>query len=202
MIKDESIYCFAKTLAGKYSNKEQAQEKPRDFANINIYYRPLEWSILKGPWFYSEQSYDYAPWSPYKQSFHRLIRSKDIFIVENYSLTSPEKIAGSGFKPELLIGINKTQLYKREGCSMHFQKSPQGMYIGHVEPGKECLIRKGGKLTYLVSHVEFNDLTWTSIDEGIDTKTNKKVWGAEHGPLKFRKVEKLGQNILKKWGHK
>ena len=86
MVNARSISFFAKTLTGHYSNKEQAQRNPQFFAHINIYFRPLEWSTFEGPWFYSEQSYDYAPWSPYKQAFHRLIKSKDIFIVENYSI--------------------------------------------------------------------------------------------------------------------
>jgi CpeT protein len=48
------------TLAGIYDNYEQAQVNPKDFARINIVFRPLPWEIFEGPGFYSEQFYDYA----------------------------------------------------------------------------------------------------------------------------------------------
>ena len=51
----------------------------KNFANINIYYIPLDWSIFNGPWFYSEQSYDFKPWSPYRQGLHKLIKQENIF---------------------------------------------------------------------------------------------------------------------------
>ena len=82
MISQSSLFLFANTLTKKYSNYEQAQENPKDFAHINIYFRPIDWSILNGPWFYSEQSYDYAPWSPYRQGLHKLSTFGDIYVME------------------------------------------------------------------------------------------------------------------------
>ena len=70
---NEALLLFAKTLSGHYSNLEQSQENPKDFAHINIFFRPLPWDVLKGPGFYSEQSYDHDPWRPYRQGVHRLL---------------------------------------------------------------------------------------------------------------------------------
>ena len=193
---------FAKTLAGKYSNKTQAEKNPRYFAHINIYYRPLDWSILDGPWFYSEQSYDFTPWNPYKQAIHRLIHFENTFIVENYSLESPERIAGSGFKPELLKELKKQKFCKRYGCSMHFKEIKNMHYKGNVEPGNKCLINREGKITYLISKIELNEKAWESLDEGIDTATDKKIWGSEHGELKFQKVQSIGINLIENWQNK
>ena len=58
---NEALLLFAKTLAGHYSNLQQSQENPKDFAHINIFFRPLPWDVLKAPGFYSEQSYDHDP---------------------------------------------------------------------------------------------------------------------------------------------
>ncbi len=196
---NSSLFYFAKTLAGKYSNTDQAKKKPRDFAHINIYFRPLEWSILNGPWFYSEQSYVFSPWSPYRQGIHKLLKKNKIYIVENYEIIEPERIAGSGFRPELLKAIRKDMFYKRCGCSMQFKEIKPGSYIGKVEPGRNCKIQRGEKLTYLVSNVEFNQAKWISLDEGFDEATNEKIWGSEHGPLKFRKVESLANNLIGEW---
>ena len=202
MLDEIPLLRFAKTLAGKYSNKEQAQEHPKYFAHINIYYRPLDWSIFDGPWFYSEQSYDYMPWNPYKQAIHKLIHSKNTFIVENYSFNSPERIAGSGFKPELLEDINKQSVCKRSGCSMHFTEVNHMQFSGNIEPGNKCLINRKGVITYLMSKVKFNQETWVGLDEGIDVSTQKKVWGSEHGELKFQKIESIGINLIENWRDK
>lgn len=199
MSNDILLLNFAKTLTGKYSNKEQAQEKPRHFAHINIYYRPLDWNIFNGPWFYSEQSFDYLPWSPYKQSLHRLIHYQDTFIVENYALKSPERFAGSGFRTSLLKDINKEGSYKRSGCSMYFKEIKKSHYLGHVEPGNNCLIDRAGTSTYLISKVEFNAKSWTSLDKGMEISTHKKVWGSDHGALKFKKIDNIGMNLIGNW---
>ena len=194
-----SILLFASSLAGKYSNYDQAQESPKDFAHINIYFRPLIWSILNGPWFYSEQSYDYAPWSPYRQGLHKLSKAENIFILENYALEAPERMAGSGFMPELLSPLKKESLVKRCGCSMHFQETTHGRYIGKVEAGQRCLIKKDGNITYLASNVELSDDEFKTLDEGFDIRTNRKIWGSTNGPLKFKKVETLDQQLIGEW---
>ena len=199
MSSDIPLIDFAQTLAGKYSNREQAQDNPRCFAHINIYYRPLDWPIINGPWFYSEQSYDCMPWSPYKQAIHRLIHFKNTFIVENYYLKSPERVAGSGFKPELLKDLNREGFSKRDGCSMYFTEIKNMHYKGNVEPGNQCLINRKGVITYLVSNVEFNEKIWTSLDEGIDACSHKKIWGSVHGKLEFRKVERIGIDLIESW---
>ena len=67
---------FAKILTGHFSNLNQAQENPKDFARINIYFMPLNIQILGKPALYSEQSYDHDPWNPYRQGFHN-IEQKD-----------------------------------------------------------------------------------------------------------------------------
>ena len=58
MNKNLDLAEFAKTLAGIYDNIEQSQKDPKDFARINIFFRPLPWHIFEGPGFYSEQCYD------------------------------------------------------------------------------------------------------------------------------------------------
>ena len=199
MLKKSSLLLFAQTMAGIYSNYEQAQFQPNKFAHINIYFRPLSWSILKGPWFYSEQSYDYDPWSPYRQGIHKLIKIENTFIVENYALNVPQRVAGSGFNQELLNNIQRKDFIQRSGCAMHFKETSPGHYLGQVETGRKCLIKTSEAITYLVSKVEFDNNNWTSLDEGIDISSNKKVWGSEHGPLKFKKIKSLSNLMVGQW---
>lgn len=59
-----NIIRFAETLAGIYDNFAQSQANPKDFARINIVFRPLPRDIFNGPGFYSEQYYDHSPGIP------------------------------------------------------------------------------------------------------------------------------------------
>ena len=198
----DSIFEFAQTIAGIYDNFAQSQQNPKDFARINIIFRPLPWGIFNGPGFYSEQHYDYAPWSPYRQGVHKLIAHKensDTFIMENFGYAEPMRLAGAGRNPELLASLKKENLKARCGCAMHFKTKKNREYIGSVEPGKKCMIPRDGQLTYLVSEVEVTQESWTSRDRGYDPDTNKQIWGSEHGQLIFKKVEDIGETISNDW---
>ena len=190
---------FAKTLAGQFSNFEQSQENPKDFAHINIYFIPLDIRISGKPAFYSEQSYNHDPWRPYRQGFHCLEEINDIFVVKNFGYPQYQRVAGSGNHPSLLKKINPELLTSRCGCSMHFRSTTDRSYIGSVEPGKQCLVPRDGKLTYLVSEVELGAHHWNSRDRGFDPDTDEQCWGSEHGVLKFKRVLSLGDQLDFKW---
>lgn len=190
---------FAKTLAGAYDNLDQSQNNPKDFARINIYFRPLPWHIFQGPGFYSEQCYNYAPWDPYRQGIHRLTMAHNMFVMENYGFANSRRIAGAGRNPELLDALRVESFEKRCGCAMQFQTKEPGHYIGNVEPGKNCLVPRNGKLTYLVSEVEFNQTNWISRDRGFDPETNEQVWGSEHGLLRFKRTSSFADKITNEW---
>ncbi len=194
-----SLLKFAKTIASKYSNQAQAQKDPNRFAHINIFFRPIPWNIFDGPGFYSEQSYDYAPWSPYRQSVHKLFLSGESFVMENYQLKNPERVAGAGFNSALIKNITGKNIQRRNGCDMYFKEVRPHNYIGEVSPGKSCLINRAGKVTYLVSRVEFNQSRWESLDQGFSLETNQKIWGSDNGPLKFKRILSLEDDINKYW---
>ena len=198
-MKPEEKVNFAKILSGVFDNFAQSQERPKDFARINIVFRPLPWAIFRGPGFYSEQYYDYSPWDPYRQGIHRLTYDKETFIVENFGFSNKQRLAGSGRNPELLKSLDVNSLQKRCGCSMHFKETKPGHYVGRVEPGKDCLVPRNGKLTYLVSEVEVNQQSWVSRDRGFDPKTDEVLWGSEHGPLKFKRISDLSQMVTTQW---
>ena len=198
-MKLEDKVRFAKTLSGVFDNFAQSQERPKDFARINIVFRPLSWEIFQGPGFYSEQYYDYSPWVPYRQGIHRLTYNEDTFIVENFGFSNKERLAGSGRNPELLESLDRNSLQKRCGCSMHFKETRIGHYVGNVEPGKDCLVPRDGKLTYLVSEVEVNEQNWVSRDRGFDPTTDEVRWGSEHGPLKFKRIQDLSEMVTEQW---
>ena len=112
-MKDTLLIKFGRTLASIYSNKRQSQSKPKDFAQINMYFRPIPYSILNSPAFYSEQSFDFSPWSPYRQSLISLRNNRNEIILESYFIQNADRIAGGGFMPELLNEINQSLITKK-----------------------------------------------------------------------------------------
>ncbi len=188
-MKGDGIEKFKRTISGKFSNKEQAHKSPKDFAHINIYIRPLPDKLFNCTSFYSEQSFNYDPWNPYRQSVQKLYKQGVNYILEGYSIKDSQRIAGGGFNQDLLKDIRLEKLLKRKGCNMIFKENKEGHYIGSIEDGKNCIIKRLGKITYLVSSVELYDDTWISLDEGYDIKSCKKIWGSENGKLKFKRVQ-------------
>ncbi|WP_413442218.1 chromophore lyase CpcT/CpeT [Synechococcus sp. MIT S1220] len=199
MNSQEDLILFANTLAGVYDNYDQSQGNPKDFARINIFFRPLPWTIFHGPGFYSEQCYDYSPWEPYRQGLHQLKKKDGLFIMENYGFNNSSRLAGAGKNPQLLKAIDVHRIQPRCGCAMHFKTKRAGHYIGSVEPGKNCLVPRDGKLTYLVSEVEVNEEIWISRDRGFDPETDEQLWGSEHGQLRFKRVSHLSDLINSEW---
>ena len=190
---------FVHTLSGHYSNHDQAQLEPSSFSHIHIYFRPLPWNAFQGPWFYSEQSYDYDPWRPYRQGMHHLVVFDDHILMENYGLRRGLRCAGGGSRPELLSGLDRDDLLARPGCAMVFRAKNNGSYGGEVETGCRCLIPRDGQMTYLVSEVEFDEHHWTSRDRGFDPTTHAHRWGSEHGPLRFTRLERYGDHLNAEW---
>ncbi len=198
-LENEDLVKFCKILSGVYSNFEQAQKEPHLYAHINIYFIPISCDMFRAPTFYSEQSYDYSPWTPYRQAIHKVIKRKNLFIVQNFNIKNAERLAGSGIHPELLRCFNKDLLKERKGCSMIFKEIDNKKYSGEIERGKSCIIKKGNKLTYLKSTVELDKNKWISLDEGFDIKTNQKIWGSEHGALHFKRITNLESKVNQLW---
>ncbi len=195
----DDLIVFSKILAGKYSNKEQSLLSPKYFAHINIYFQPINWNIFNAPGFYSEQSYDYSPWSPYRQGLHKLEFHEGIYYLYNYSIKNPERFAGAGFNPNLLVHLKPASLIQRIGCTMLFEKIKDGNYKGSIEPGQQCLVFKDNQTTYIDSKVELNESSLKSIDIGYNKKTNEMVWGSKYGPFLLKKIASYGIDIEKKW---
>ena len=95
--------------------------------------------------------------------------------------------------------IDSTTLKERCGCAMHFHRKEKGHYIGKVEPGKNCLVPRDGKLTYLVSEVEVDQENWISRDRGFDPNTDEQIWGSEHGLLRFKRIQSFSEEINDEW---
>ena len=56
-----------------------------------------------------------------------------------------------------------------------------------------------GRLTYLVSEIEFDEDHWVSRDRGFDPSTHTYLWGSENGPLHFSRSHRYGDHLDEAW---
>ncbi len=185
---------LARLMAGDFSNRQQSDADPKNYAHIRVFFRPLPWKFFSGIGFYSEQVYDYDLWSPYRQGAHLLVDKGDHIYIENYSLKDAENYAGSGHNRDILLTIPPDCIQRRHNCSMVFRKE-ENMFRGSVEPGNKCLIHRNGVDTYLVSSVELTETTWISWDRGMNVENHQHIWGSAIGPLKFTKRESFADEL-------
>ena len=209
---------LAQWMAGEFSNRRQSDLDPATFAHIRIYFRPLPQSFFNGIGFYSEQTYDYDLWSPYRQGAHRLVMQADGSVyVENYGFKDAMLFAGASREDSILASLSHDALIPRDRCAMVFapaQQQPEfsclaegdavdlpgqdggsSRYIGGVEPGNGCIIPRDGHQTYLVSEVDLTETTWVSRDRGFDVDSNAHIWGSAAGPLRFDKVRSFAHEL-------
>lgn len=184
---------LARTIAGDFSNSQQSQDFPQDFAHIRVFFRPLPQDFFGGVGFYSEQVYDHDLWTPYRQGVHRFLDGGDHVYIENFALKDSIRFAGGGREPSILKTISHDDIQRRYNCSMVFRWE-QGRFVGAVE-GNQCLIEKNGKSTYLISEVVLTETTFDSWDRGMEVGTDLRVWGSDHGPLKFVKRESFAHEV-------
>ncbi len=183
-----SLERFTTLLCGSYTNKEQASKNPRNFAHINMYFVPLKWKGSDSICLYSEQSYDYSPWMPYRQSINFISQKDKLFILSNFGLVKPERYAGAGHHNQLLSQLSSKNITRRKGCDMYFEEQTIGKFNGYIEPGEKCIVLRNGKKTFVESRVVFDGQNLRTIDQGIDIVSRRKIWGAEHGELIFKKI--------------
>jgi len=79
-----------------------------------------------------------------------------IQLLENYKISNAERVAGAGFKLELLNQLNKDNLSIRQDCAMAFNEKLNGNFEGHLKEENRYIINKDGKETYLISTIHIN----------------------------------------------
>ena len=198
-MQEKPILEFAKIISGIFSNKEQALENPRKFANIQIHIRPLFFETFNCYAFYSEQRYQHDIWNPYKQGINKLSKEKDLFILSNHKIENKERFTGGAIDISIINQINKIKIHESHGCSMHFKADNQDNFIGNIQPGDKCYIQKGKAITYLRSKVKINKDLLIAEDSGYEEETGKKIWGSDFGPLVFKKIKNFDKFIEKNW---
>lgn len=183
------LFNCASYLAGDFHNQEQALENPPFFAQIQVCYRPLPWSVFQGIGFYVEQAYIGHLEDPYRTAVVELVLTGETITIRNYRPNQVERWKGGGREQaSRLDSMQKDDLTYLPDCDLVLYKDGED-FRGESQPGARCWVQRQGRKTYLTSRVYLSAQEFQSHDRGYDPDTHEQVWGALAGPFRFTKIQ-------------
>ena len=183
-----------KWMAADFSNQAQAIENPPFFAHIRVCMRPLPSGFLPGSCLYLEQAYDFMLNQPYRVRVLHFLPQDDHILLENYSFKEQAAVLGAARDKQKLATIAVEQIEKMPGCDMTVRWTGHS-FIGKVVPGKNCIVVRKGKTSYLDNEFEITDNKLISYDRGRDPETDELLWGSVAGPFEFEKRERFAHEV-------
>ena len=188
---------FLNLLCGEYSNQQQAFDNPPLYAHIFLRYRPLP-QLTPGS-ILLEQTYAVDPSNPYRL---RMIRAEEqpsgAIKLWNHTFRDPSRFAGATFDPDLRLAIQATDLISLDQCHYQVLEQEDG-YHGAMEPGCQCIVRRDGKDTVLVSSFHLQGDSLATLDRGHDPDTHERCWGSVAGPFRFKRTESWTADMASAW---
>jgi hypothetical protein len=108
----------------------------------------------------------------------------DHILLENYTVKDEADFYGAARKLDLLHTLTPDRIEKMPGCDMLVEWTGHS-FKGRVEPGRNCIVVRNGKTTYLDNEFEIDEQQLFSLDRGRDPETDEMAWGSVAGPFHF-----------------
>jgi hypothetical protein len=194
MTHSTDIGTLARWMAADFSNQQQAWENPPFFAHVRVGMHPLPVEFLSGVSLFVEQAYDYMLDDPYRVRVLNIIQVGDRIEIENYKVKSEEQFYNASRHTEKLSALTPDHLEKLPGCNMIVDWTGSS-FKGSVEPGKACMVVRGGKTTYLDSTFEIDEERFIAHDRGRDPETDEHLWGALAGAFYFVRKTSFAEEV-------
>ncbi len=174
----------ASWLAGSFSNHAQAAQDPA-FFEVVLHMREI-WPQRSGEqWLYVEQALAASPSQPYRQRVYRIGWDGRGPVSEVFTLPGDAAaFVGAWRNVAVFEALSPQDLHRREGCSLHLVKQPDGTYRGSTV-GHDCASERSGA-AYATAEVMLDANVLTSWDRGFGVQ-GKQVWGSERGPYRFER---------------
>ncbi|AFY77250.1 MAG: chromophore lyase CpcT/CpeT [Hydrococcus sp. C42_A2020_068] len=188
------IKTLARWMAADFSNQEQAWANPPLFAHIRVCMRPLPLALLGETSLFLEQAYDFMLDTPYRLRVFKLAVVGDRIELENYKVKDEEDFFGASRNLERLQKLTSDRLEKMEGCDM-FVDWTGSSFKGYIKPGKNCIVVRNDKTTYLDNSFEVDEHKLFSIDRGLDPETDELVWGSIAGAFEFTRKHSFADEV-------
>ncbi len=194
MTNPTDITTLAKWMAGDFSNQEQAFLNPPLFAHIRVCMRPLPWDLLGGTSLFLEQAYDINLKAPYRLRVLQLSVVDNRIDLANYKVKDQEKFYGASRDSQKLQELKAEDLEAMPGCNMIVEWTGHS-FKGVVEPGKNCLVERKGKMSYLDNSFEIREDKLVSYDRGRDPQTDELLWGSIAGAFQFERWTSFAEEV-------
>lgn len=194
MTNPTDIKTLAQWMAADFSNQAQAYANPPFFAHIRVCMRPLPSDLLGGTSLFLEQAYDFMLNVPYRLRVFKLTVVEDHIELENYKVKDAEKFYGASRDPERLKTLTAEQIEKMNGCDMVVEWTGTS-FKGAIKPGKQCIVIRKDKETYLDNSFEIDEHQLISVDRGLDPETDELVWGSVAGPFEFTRLTSFADEV-------
>ena len=104
----------------------------------------------------------------------------------NHLLKEPDRFSKATTDINLRKQIKESDLISLENCHYQVTEREDG-YHGEIEPGSQCIVKRDGKETILVSSFHLVGDTLSTLDRGQDPVTNERCWGSIAGEFRFKK---------------
>jgi hypothetical protein len=194
MTHPTDLKTLAKWMASDFSNQAQAFENPPFFAHIRVCMRPLPEELLATTSLFLEQAYDYALNSPYRLRVLRLRVVGEHIELENYKVKEENNFFGASRDPARLKALTPENLELMSGCDMIVEWTGNS-FKGTVKPGKQCIVVRKDRVTYLDNSFELDENQLISFDRGLDPETDELVWGSIAGPFHFSRRASFADEV-------
>ncbi|HIK38229.1 MAG TPA: chromophore lyase CpcT/CpeT [Geminocystis sp. M7585_C2015_104] len=195
MSHSTDVKALARLMAADFSNQKQAWDNPPFFAHVRVCMRPLPESLLDGTSLFLEQAYDFMLNRPYRVRVFKIHVVDDHLELEHYKLKDESRFYGASRNPELLRQLTIEDLEKMPGCDMIAEWTGTH-FRGYVKPGKNCIVVRNGRESYLDNSFEIDEEKLISFDRGRDPITDELLWGSVAGPFHFTRLRSFAHEVV------
>lgn len=150
---------FCKYFEGYFNNRKQAFSYPSKFALIELYHEKINDSKFR-----VRQKYAMSQ-TFYRESIVKIIENNNYLLLKNYKNNEENEISGC----DVLIVEKEDEFF--------------GKNISN-----QCIVKNGGKDTYLITESILGNGYYKVIDRGYDLYTNEQIWGSYNGFFCFDRI--------------
>jgi hypothetical protein len=194
MTHPTDIKTLAQWMAADFSNQAQAYANPPFFAHIRVCMRPLPLDLFGETSLFLEQAYDFMLNVPYRLRVFKLMIADDRIELENYKVKDAEKFYGASRDPQRLKTLTADQVEKMNGCDMIVEWTGKS-FKGAIKQGKQCIVVRKDRETYLDNSFEVDEHQLISVDRGLDPETDELIWGSIAGPFEFTRINNFADEV-------
>jgi hypothetical protein len=114
--------------------------------------------------------------------------------LENFKVKEETAFFGASRQPEKLHNLKVEDLEPMPGCDMLVSWTGRS-FKGVVKPGKQCIVVRKERVTYLDNSFEIDENRLISYDRGLDPETDELVWGSIAGPFEFSRQASFAAEV-------